>query len=156
MSPSFLSSLTRHYEYLKYFILHKWVTFKYCVKLGVVWRGITHDLSKLLPDEWLPYVRHFYGANKGKHIGATDFKLAWLKHIHRNDHHPFYWVTDTGDVLDMPEPAVREMVADWHGAAVAQGKPANSTWAWYYRDNYFKLPLSPNTHRLIAKAYCEL
>lgn len=157
MSQSFLSSITNHYAYLKYFIKHKWVVFKYCCKLGVVWRGIAHDLSKLLPDEWFPYVKHFYGVDKFKRSDKPDFRQAVGRHYERNDHHAAHWTDEDWDVvLDMPDDAVREMVADWHGAAIVQGKQPSSVWRWYYVESYDNLRVSALTRTRINTAMLDL
>lgn len=37
------------FKYLSYIIRHKWFVFIAACKLGIPWRGITHDLSKLMP-----------------------------------------------------------------------------------------------------------
>ena len=50
-----------YWKYFKYVIRHKLFVFIECYKLGKIWRGITHDLSKFLPDEFIPYSRYFYG-----------------------------------------------------------------------------------------------
>jgi len=51
----------REFKYAWYIIRHKWFVFLECGKRGLVWRGITHDLSKLRPSEWAPYADYFYG-----------------------------------------------------------------------------------------------
>lgn len=126
-----------YWKYFKYVIKHKWFVFIECVRLGQMWRGITHDLSKFLPDEFIPYARHFYGYwptyKEVSQITRNDnftkegiqraFNLAWLKHIHRNPHHWQYWLLqeDDGDLkrLPMPKKYIKEMVADWKGAGRA-------------------------------------
>jgi hypothetical protein len=117
--------ILKHLRYASYLARHKWFVFLECVRLGVPLRGLTHDISKFLPDEWLPYAEMFYGGGKDKHLGKDEFDAAWLRHIHRNNHHPQYWVLleNSGSlkVMDMPEGAIREMVADWRGAGKAQG-----------------------------------
>lgn len=35
---------------------HKWLVMKHCFRLGLYWRGLTHDLSKYMPSEFA-YVR---------------------------------------------------------------------------------------------------
>ena len=97
-----------HWQYLKYIVRHKWYVFQECRKLGIIWRGITHDLSKFRLDEWLPYLRKFYGTwPKQTELNVyektyiwprtqedvdMDFDRAWLRHIHRNSHHWQYWL----------------------------------------------------------------
>lgn len=118
-------------KYAKHVLLHKWFVFLACCTLGVPWLGVLHDLSKLLPDEFFPYASYFHGRPPGgsperdaiRRRMQGDFDRAWLRHLHRNRHHPQHWrlVNDTDGVvlLAMPEKYVREMVADWIGAGMA-------------------------------------
>lgn len=113
-------SLRAHWRYAVFLARHKWFVFRACRRLGVSWLGVLHDLSKLRPDEWGPYADYFYGGHDGR---RDAFDRAWLLHIHRNRHHPQFWVlrndTDGVSLLEMPERYVREMVADWLGAGMA-------------------------------------
>jgi hypothetical protein len=78
-----------------------------------------------------------------------DFEYAWLKHQNANDHHPNYWVL--GDrPLDMPEAAVKEMVADWFAAALAQGKTVDSVMKWF-DDNIHDYKMTPPTFELAQR-----
>jgi hypothetical protein len=99
-----------YWKYLKYVLKHKWFVFIECCKLGIPLRGLLHDLSKLLPSEFMPYARYFYGKNwyknkdwNGDRRNYIPFKytedgikeafdLAWLKHQKRNPHHWQYWL----------------------------------------------------------------
>jgi Family of unknown function (DUF5662) len=120
-------SLRAHLGYARYVARHKVCVFRAARHLGVPWLGLVHDLSKLRPDEWGAYARWFYarppegGAAHAAAKGAFD--RAWLAHIHRNKHHPQFWVLrqdEDGVVcLEVPENYVREMVADWMGAGMA-------------------------------------
>jgi len=150
------------FKYLWYLIRHKWYVMIECFKLGQYWRGITHDLSKLRPSEFIPYMRYFYGNYPSfeiikRHPEFTgyltkeqverDFDEAWLKHIHRNPHHWQHWILreDSGKikVLNMPEKYILEMIADWHGAGMAiTGKKNTKEW---YLKNRDKMQLSPFT-----------
>lgn len=53
--------MNKHLQYLRYVVKHKFCTLVECYKLGILWRGIIHDLSKFSPSEWSPYVEWFYG-----------------------------------------------------------------------------------------------
>ena len=137
----------KYWKYLKYVICHKWFVFLGCWNRGIVWRGLTHDLSKFYPSEWFPYVEHFYGKKRKSwrdstgyykpiNTGDLDFDKSWLYHQHRNDHHWQYWCLtedDTGKpvALKMPYNAVLEMVCDWAGAGRAQGKKKGEIYEWY-------------------------
>lgn len=130
----------KYLVYLKYVLKHKYFVFLECWKLGIVWLGITHDWSKLLPSEFIPYAKHFYnktvrdstGYYKPYDTGDKAFDLAWFWHQKRNKHHWQYWCLpmDGGSakVLDMPMKYRKEMLADWCGAGRAQGTPNSLNW----------------------------
>lgn len=80
--------------------------------------------------------------------GETDTPSgAWLLHQHRNPHHWQHWIIrqDRGKVkvLPMPDEFVREMVADWIGAGIAQGH-GNDVLPWYEK-NKGLMTLHPET-----------
>lgn len=96
-------------KYLSYVLRHKWYVFIECCKLGIPLRGLLHDLSKLLPSEFIPYARYFYGKwikEEEWHGDARNyipwectemgvkyaFDKAWLLHQKRNPHHWQYWL----------------------------------------------------------------
>lgn len=67
----------------------------------------------------------------------TGYEQAHLKHVNRNDHHWNYWTILNGQggviALDIPDPVLRELVADWMGAnRAATGQWKLSKW---YSDN---------------------
>lgn len=136
-------------KYLSYVLRHKWFVFLACCQMGIVWRGIVHDLSKFRPSEFIPYARHFYGDIKKRRyetgsydptVYDNDFALAWLHHQRRNPHHWQYWVEFKGmrdglKVYEMPEQYRKEMMADWIGAGRAQGTPSVKAWFEKNRGN---------------------
>ena len=111
---------------LKYLILHKWYVFLECRKFGLLWRGVTHDLSKFLPSEFMGLVRW--------RVGGRWPLVATLRHFHRNDHHWQHWVFINENcesqprLPEMPLVCVKEMIADWRVAALLQG---NDVHRWY-------------------------
>lgn len=130
-------------------VRHKWFVFVGCCKLGVPLRGVLHDLSKFLPDEWFPYAEYFYG----KSNCAEVFDLAWLRHQRRNKHHWQYWVLceDEGatKVLPMPPKYIKEMLADWRGAGRAiTGEDNTPEW---YSQNRHKMLLHDSTREWIEE-----
>ena len=162
-------------KYLWYVVRHKWFVFLECVKLGVPWLGIVHDLSKLLPGEFAPYAKHFYGPDShhkdGSHApkgiktgrdktgyykagdtGDLEFDFAWLLHQKRNRHHWQWWILPEDDggtkVFDIPDRYRKEMLADWRGAGRAQGTP--NTQAWYLK-NRDKMRMHPETREWIEE-----
>lgn len=158
-----------HLQYLRYFVSHKIFVFQECRKRGITWRGITHDLSKLRPDEWLPYARYFYGKypkqselsvyektyywnTLTKERVSDDFDMAWLLHQKRNQHHWQWWILreDSGKVkcFPMPYDVVLEMVSDWIGAGKAQGHDDVKEW---YAKNKNKMQLHETTRSEVER-----
>lgn len=160
-----------HFRYLWYVVRHKVFVLRAAWSLGIPWLGLLHDLSKFSPDEWEPYARFFYSGphraradysayEKTWHWGTIDrecketvqerFDYAWCLHQKRNKHHWQFYLVPQDDggtkVLEMPECYRLEMLADWIGAGLAQGKP--DTMAWYVA-NKDKMQLHPRTRILL-------
>lgn len=159
-----------HLRYFWYVVRHKWYVWRGCRYLGVpIWQALIHDWSKFLPDEWFPYVAHFYGqqpASSGTTTGYTrdlkkepPFELAWCLHQRRNPHHWQFWVLYTDRepsrwrTLPMPERYAREMVADWWGAGMAQGKLDVQGWYDRHREDCL---LHPDTRVLVEQLLRDL
>jgi hypothetical protein len=137
----------KYIKYLNYVVRHKWYVFLECCKMGIIWQGITHDLSKLLPSELIPYTNYFYGDKKPKRqktgyykptdTGNLAFDFAWLLHQKRNRHHWQWWILPEDDggikVLNMPLKYRKEMLCDWRGAGRAQGYGDNTV-EWYKKN----------------------
>lgn len=92
----------KHLKYMGYVLRHKWFVLVECYRLGVLWRGVVHDLSKLRWSEWWPYAWSFNGpwAYRDRPQWLKDaFDRAWLCHQHRNPHHWQHWILR----LDSPD-----------------------------------------------------
>jgi len=126
--------------------------------MGIVWRGIIHDISKFRLDEFIPYARYFYGGpypekdSLSPQFGMEynpltkervkrEFDKAFLLHIHRNPHHwQYHILIDEGadsktKIFQMPYKYMIEMVCDWKGAGKAITGNSNPL-EWYakYKD----------------------
>ena len=155
--------MSKHWNYLKYVLRHKWFVTTECFREGLYLRGILHDLDKFWPDEWFPYAEFFYGPN-GRNIrdktgyykptdtGNAAFDHAWFLHQKRNDHHWQWWVMPEDvcgvKILPMERDAVVEMLCDWCGASKAQGhggwESDSGVFAWYVKNGH-KMQLHPQT-----------
>jgi hypothetical protein len=162
----------KYFKYLKYILKHKWFVFVECCKRGHPILGLFHDISKLLPSEFFPYLEYFYGGPHPK-LSETfgdkrnellihnvkfqeevdiDFDLAWLYHQHKNPHHWQYWILreDYGKevkVLEMPIKYIDEMISDWIGAGKAiYGKDNTLKW---YKKNKDHIILHPTTRKWV-------
>jgi hypothetical protein len=133
--------------------------------LGIWWLGVLHDWSKFLPDEFLPYARHFYqpdgtkrqvrdqtGYYKPTDTGDAAFDFAWFLHQKRNKHHWQWWVLPEGSsgikLLPILSRYRREMLADWIGAGRAQGTPSIQQW---YLKNKDKLQFHATTREWVEQ-----
>jgi hypothetical protein len=126
--------VSAHLDYLYYVLVHKFYVFVAGRALGLpLLQLLAHDLSKFSKAEWGPYARikPYFGrfAEAPPELVAA-FDVAWEHHWTNNPHHPEYWAGgDTAAMLmAMPDHYVREMVADWYGAGMAQGKPDIIGW----------------------------
>jgi len=135
-------------HYLAGFARHKrWVWAEGCA-LGVPrWNLAVHDLSKLLPDEWLATVRHAYGRSELSPAGMAASRRALERHHRRNRHHPEAWVR-SGEPRPMPDVYRREMLADWHAAA--RRSDGMSTRDWYLANRH-RLPFHPETRAWVER-----
>lgn len=114
------------------------------IRLGLPFELLKkHDQSKFSQEEFMPYALNFFMEDgtprpKPEEPGSKDiqieynFTLAWLHHMHLNDHHWQHWIfpdayskptlveidTMTEDgVMKMPSQCVLEMISDWMGAS---------------------------------------
>lgn len=108
--------------------------------------GMSHDYSKIQPDEYAAYDAYFYGGNKSFDV-VKAFNMAWLLHIHRNPHHWQYWLLINDDpiqgtlILDMPEDYIIEMICDWWAFSWASGN-LTEIFDWYKkRAEYMKISI---------------
>ena len=152
----------RYRRYLSYVLRHKWYVYLAARDLGIPWRGLVHDLSKLRPSELMPYARYFYnpdGTNRNRrdktgyyragNTGSPFFDIAWMNHQHRNPHHWQHWLLvydeEGARPLPMPREYILEMIADWIGASMAQGfGPDVRPWYEQHKDDMI---LHPYTRR---------
>jgi len=139
-----------------------------CCRLGIPWLGLIHDWSKLRPSEWFPYARFFHevdgtkrqrrdktGYYRPTNTGDRAFDKAIFLHLgRRNKHHWQAWtmVDSNGEVkvYEMPIRYVREMVADWRGAARAQGLSRDSVKLWW-EANQSKMRIHPQSRVRIVE-----
>ena len=123
------------YKNLKYLVVHKYYVYRAGRLLGLSRKQLlAHDLSKLLPDEFLAYARYFHSVKltkKQTKSAEWKFKQAWKLHVERNAHHAEYWTRQGRRGQDMPDKYIREMVADWYGAGMALGQGTEHLRRWW-------------------------
>ncbi len=89
-----------------------------CFKVGLIWQGLTHDLSKFSFKEFIPGAKYWQGnrSPQAKERELYGYSPAWLHHKGRNKHHFEYW-TDCDKygntiAVEMPPKYFAEMVCD--------------------------------------------
>lgn len=68
---------------------HRNLVCRYCLRLGLVWQGLTHDLSKYSPTEFWRGAKYYQGTRSpnDQERKENGLSLAWLHHKGRNRHH---------------------------------------------------------------------
>ena len=113
-----LAGAWKHFRTITY---HKYLVMKGCFAVGLYRQGLTHDLSKYSPTEFLVGARYFQGNRSPNNAEREEkgYSAAWLHHKGRNRHHYEYWIDySTENVpggmapVEMPARYVAEMLMD--------------------------------------------
>ena len=154
------------WKYLRYILSYKWQVLCECLRVGIVWRGLIHDLEVFYPRQYQAFAWKSFGVPlplleadrlhaSGKPVPKWNeryvrerFLEAWRKHLRRTDHHWESWVIFGEErrltLLPMPMDAVYELVASWAAKAkMITGDRANAIGFW--RENYTRFRLHGKT-----------
>lgn len=154
-----MNLVSRLFNHIKTIERHRRQVRKLCFKCGLYWQGLTHDLSKYSPAEFINGVR-FYTGKYSPHLGERakyGYSEAWLHHKGHNKHHAEYWqdILPNGKSgnIDMPTKYFVEMVCDRIGASkVYLGKK--------YTDSapleYYKTHKDENQFTTVTRKHLEL
>lgn len=135
-----MHNLKMYWRYFWYVVQHKKNVGIECLKMGMPIHAITHDLSKFLPSEFIPYAKFFQATDRTKVYKTEDernedFQKGWCYHQKRNKHHWNYWVSVTrkDEIVPLPMPVkyIRQMIADWNGMARKFG---GATWQYFEKN----------------------
>ena len=127
-----------------------------CFRVGLYWRGLTHDLSKYSPTEFLSGAKYYQGTRSPNTAEREDkgYSEAWIHHKGRNRHHYEYWTdlsltTKQYESLHMPRKYLVEMVMDRRAACMTyQGKNYTDGAALeYFRKSLEKNRMHPATRQ---------
>lgn len=144
-------------KHLKTILRHKYEVFKLCVRAGIIWQGIIHDMSKFSPTEFFESVKYYKGTESPilsckKDKGYSD---AWFHHRGRNKHHEEYWVdklSEGGVPVVIPYKYAVEMVCDIIAASKTyNGKDYNRNKPYEYFASG-KHSLHTETHHFVESA----
>ena len=118
------------WQHFKTITHHRWLVRRGCFRVGLYWQGLTHDLSKYSPTEFMVGAKYFQGTRSPNAAEREDkgYSESWMHHKGRNRHHYEYWTdmnrqTLTYTAVPMPRKYLVEMVMDRRAAClVYQGK----------------------------------
>lgn len=107
-----------------------------CFKVGLYFQGLTHDLSKYSPSEFLVGLKYYQGYRSPNNAEREEkgYSAAWLHHKGRNKHHYEYWIDYSSRIkgmvpVRMPNRYLVEMYMD----RIAASKIYNGD---NYRDDF--------------------
>ena len=106
----------RHFRTITH---HRWLVCRGCFRVGLYRQGLTHDLSKYSPTEFLVGAKLYQG-NRSPNAAEREekgYSEAWMHHKGRNRHHFEYWTdmnraTRRYEPVEMPRKFLAEMVMD--------------------------------------------
>ena len=108
--------IIRHFRTITH---HRHLVMKNCFKVGLYWRGLTHDLSKYSPTEFWRGAKYYRGtfSPTQQERRENGYSLAWMHHKGRNRHHFEYWSdynpkTKRVEPVEMPVRFLAEMFCD--------------------------------------------
>jgi len=118
------------WQHFKTITKHRILVMQGCFQIGLYWQGLTHDLSKYSPTEFLVGAKYYQGVRSPNAAEREDkgYSEAWMHHKGRNRHHYEYWTdmsmqTRCYESVPMPRKYLAEMVMDRRAACmVYQGK----------------------------------
>ena len=118
------------WQHFKTITRHRFIVMAGCFRVGLYWQGLTHDLSKYSPTEFLQGARYYQGVRSpnAAEREVKGYSEAWMHHKGRNRHHYEYW-TDMNmerrvyESVPMPRKYLVEQVMDRRAACIVyQGK----------------------------------
>lgn len=120
------------WQHFKTITWHRWLVRDGCFRVGLIWQGLTHDLSKYSWTEFSSGARYYQGTRSPNAAERENkgFSEAWMHHKGRNRHHYEYWTdmnlqTRNYESVPMPRKYLVEMVMDRRAACMV-----------YQRKNY--------------------
>ncbi|MDR2700203.1 MAG: DUF5662 family protein [Nitrososphaerota archaeon] len=162
MDPQF--TLKKAHKHFQVITKHRIEVGKVCFRAGLYWQGITHDLSKYLPTEFISSARYYPGTSSPIDAEKKNkgYSLAWLHHRGRNPHHWEYWIeglNNGGVPLKMPLKYLVELACDFIGAGKVY---LDKSWTFsepfkYSQDELLKgnIKLHSETQELLLQIFKE-
>ena len=130
------------WQHFKTITKHRFLVGVGCFRVGLIWQGLTHDLSKYSITEFRNGAKYYQGTRSPNAAEREDkgYSEAWMHHKGRNRHHYEYWTdmnlqTRLYESMPMPRKYLVEMVMDRRAACMTyQGSAYTDGSAWTYFD----------------------
>ena len=144
------------WQHFKTITHHKWLVLCGCFRVGLYWQGLTHDLSKYSPTEFLNGAKYYQGTRSPNAAEREDkgYSEAWIHHKGRNPHHYEYWTdlnrqTRRYEPIPVPRKYLAEMIMDRRAACMTyEGKAYTSASPLAYHERSLEKNLMyPETRR---------
>ena len=147
------------WQHFKTITHHRWLVRKGCFAVGLFWQGLTHDLSKYTPTEFMVGAKYYQGTRSPNAAEREEkgFSEAWIHHKGRNRHHFEYW-NDMNmqnrryESVPMPRKYLAEMVMDriaacktYQGSAYTDGSALA-----YFEKSIDRELMHPSTRQELA------
>jgi len=149
------------FRHIALVVRHRNKVLVHCIKCGIPFRGLVHDLSKFSPSELFESARYYQGNRSpiGACRRATGVSYAWLHHKGRNKHHIEYWLDPDCAVTPlMPYKYAVECVCDKLAATKTYaGKEYNTSMPMAHWQRYGnKVDGNPKTMAFIERVFTDL
>ena len=146
---------------------HRLLVMRGCFAVGLYWQGLTHDLSKYSPTEFIPGAIYYQGNRSPNNAEreAIGYSSAWLHHKGRNRHHYEYWLDYSSEnyvnknlakrgvsvPVEMPKRYVIEMLMDRIAASKVYNKDkyTDDLPLKYFTRTMALTPMHKNTKKLL-------
>ena len=132
--------LKKMWLHFKLITKHKWIVFKLCLKAGILFRGLIHDLSKYSPTEFIESSKYYVGYKSPIQVARQErsYSAAWLHPKGRDKHHEEYWYDFNAPVKApvIPYKYTIEMLCDNLSAGIVyKGKEFTNDYPLWYWEN---------------------
>lgn len=144
------------WQHFKTITRHRWLVRQGCFQVGLIWQGLTHDLSKYAPTEFLVGAKYYQGIRSPNAAEREEkgFSEAWIHHKGRNRHHFEYWndmdlKTRRYESVPMPRKYLAEMIMDRIAACkIYQGSAyTDSSALTYFQRSVDRELMHPSTRQ---------
>ena len=152
--------MAKPFSHFKAITRHRHQVIRHCIKAGIPFQGLMHDMSKYSLTEFVPGAKYYMGTRSPNEMEGEvlGYSSAWLHHKGRNRHHYEYWMdynstTRRMEPVEMPIKYVKEMFCDRLAASkIYQGENyTDSQPLQYFENAKSRILIHKNTAELLEK-----